>query len=228
LYRRFELANKPTMVWVLGDREVSAMEEDRELGERDGPAGDESDRPIPVYPLGSGGACLLGIAPGGLDRSPVISEPKGSTPLESAQPDLVIPPSALWAMKDLRHGRFGLSSDDEFEQIRWDSGADDPDARIYVIDDGDDHCMVCRLVGTSPDGCTYCLVARVKRLDFEDVRAGWAEPVDLFSRGKEFTLCGVVEGTISNIFRVAGYRRYRDVPGDYLPPTGFIEFDRPL
>jgi hypothetical protein len=131
-------------------------------------------------------------------------------------------------MKYLRHGRFGLSPDDEFEQIRWASGADDPDARIYVIDDGDDHCMVSRLVGVSPDGCTYCLVARVKRLDFEDVRAGWAQPVDLFSRGKEFTLCGVVEGTISNIFRVAGYRRHKDVPVDYLAPAGFIEFDRPL
>ncbi|HEV3132070.1 MAG TPA: hypothetical protein VGY51_08920 [Acidimicrobiales bacterium] len=71
-------------------------------------------------------------------------------------------------------------------------------------------------------------MARVKRLDFEDVRAGWAQPVDLFSRGKEFTLCGVVEGTISNIFRVAGYRRHKDVPVDYLAPAGFIEFDRPL
>jgi hypothetical protein len=78
--------------------------------------------------------------------------------------------------------------------------------------------MVARLVGVSADGCTYCLVARVKRLDFEDVRAGWAQSVDLFSRGKEFTLCGVVEGALSNVVRVAEYRKYKDVPIDYLHP----------
>jgi hypothetical protein len=122
----------------------------------------------------------------------------------------------------------GSSHDDGLDQIRWASGPDDPDAEIYVIDDGDGHCMVSRLVGLSPDGCTYCLVARVKRLDFEDVRSGRAEVLDLFSRGKQFTLCGVVEGAISNVVRVAGYRRYKDVPANYLPPTALIEFDGPL
>ena len=204
------------------------MEEDGDSGERDGPADDHNDRPMPVYPLGSRGAWLLGIAPGGLGRSPVISEPKRSTPLQSDQPELVIPSGPLWAMKYLRHRRFVLSPDDEFEQVRWASAVDDRDARIYVIDDGDDHCMVSRLVGTSPDGCSYYLVARVKRLDFDDVRTGRAESGDLFSRGKEITLCGVVEGAISNVFRAARFRRYRDVPADYLPPGGLIEFDAPL
>ena len=88
--------------------------------------------------------------------------------------------------------------------------------------------MVARLVGGSADGCTYCLVARVKRVDFEDVRAGWAQAIDLFSRGREFTLCGVVEGAVSNVVRVADYRKYKDVPPDYLPPASYIAFDQPL
>ena len=120
-----------------------------------------------------------GSPPGGLGSSPVISEPRGSTPLESARPDPVIPSSPLWAMKYLRHARLGRSPDREFDQIRWASADEDRGAIVYVIDDGDDHCVVARLVGESADGCTYCLVARVKRLDFEDVRAGWAQPVDL-------------------------------------------------
>ncbi|MGA7420695.1 MAG: hypothetical protein WB765_06845 [Acidimicrobiales bacterium] len=60
------------------------------------------------------------------------------------------------------------------------------------------------------------------------VRAGWAQSADPFSRGKEFTLCGVAEGAVSNVVRVAEYRKFRDVPADYLPPADFIEFDGPL
>jgi hypothetical protein len=207
---------------------VSAVDEDRELGELDGPVGNEHDRPTAMHPGGSGDAWLAGVAPGGFGISPLMREPKGSTPLESAQSDELIPTSARWAMKYLRHGRIGSSHDDGLDQIRWAARPDDPDAEIYVIDDGYGHCMVSRSVGLSPDGCTYCLVARVKRLDFEDVRSGRAEALDLFSLGKEFTLCGVVEGAISNVVRVAGYRRYKDVPADYLLHSGLIEFDGPL
>jgi len=157
-----------------------------------------------------------------------MRESKGSTPLESTPGEVRIPSSPLWAMKYLRHGGLGSSRDEGPDQIRWTSDPDDRDTGIYVIDDRSDHCMVSRLVGVSPDGCTYFLVARVKRLDFEDVRSGRAESLGLFSRGKEFTLCGVVEGAISNVVRVAGYRRYKDVPAAYLPPTGLIEFDAPL
>jgi hypothetical protein len=224
----WSLPCQPGTVRVLSRREMSAMAEDGELGELDRPADGENNGPNPVHPLGTGDGWLLGVAPGGFGNSPVISEPKASTPLESARPDPVIPSSPLWAMKYLRHARLGRSPDREFDQIRWASADDERGAIVYAIDDGDDHCMVARLVGVSADGCTYCLVARVKRLDFEDVRAGWAQSVDLFSRGKEFTLCGVVEGALSNVVRVAEYRKYKDVPIDYLPPASFIVFDRPL
>jgi hypothetical protein len=41
-------------------------------------------------------------------------------------------------------------------------------------------------------------------------------------------LCGVAEGAVSNVVRVAEYRKFRDVPADCLPPAGFIDFDGPL
>jgi hypothetical protein len=223
-----EQDNCPGNVREPNRRQVSAMDEDRELGELDGPVDDQHDRPTAMHPSATGEAWLAGVAPGGFGISPLMREPKGSTPLESDHGDALIPASALWAMNYLRHARLGASHDGGLGHIRWVSGPEDPDAGIYVIDDGSGHCMVSRLVGVAPDGCTYCLVARVKRLDFEDVRSGRAKVLDLFAPGKEFTLCGVAEGAISNVVRIAGYRKYRDVPPDYLPPTGFIEFDEPL
>jgi hypothetical protein len=112
---------------------------------------------------------------------------------------------ALWAMKYLRHAWFSSSSEsDAIDHIRWKStDVDGDEPALFVIDDGYDHCMVARFVGSSPDGCTYCLVARILRLDFEEVRNGEMEPSELFSLGKGFTLCGVVAGSISNIVRVA-------------------------
>jgi hypothetical protein len=235
--------------------------------------GAEEDGPVVTSPIPTVGAALsMGFA-GGLGQSPVMLEPKNSTPFDVAEPGHGVPASALWAMKYLRHGRYGLSSaDDGADRIRWASdeartaeadgaptkSSDEPDVEVdrddsatadqvteadgatdtdggtdegvpvYVIDDGSDHCMVARLVGESPDGCTYSLVARIKRVDFDDVRAGWAPAADLFSHGKEFTLCGVVEGSVSNVVRVAGYRRYKHVPVEYLPPSPFIEFDEPI
>ena len=35
------------------------------------------------------------------------------------------------------------------------------DHTLYMVDDGRKHCVVSREVGTSPDGCTYCLVASI-------------------------------------------------------------------
>jgi hypothetical protein len=253
------------------DEEPGPEEEDGTEQPSDGWGDDfASDHDGPAaFPMpGLSGALSRGVA-GGLGQSPVILEPKNSTPFEVAEAGHAVPTSALWAMKYLRHGRYGLSSgDDGPGRIRWASdevteagGTDDatdstdvpdepngPEAEagpdesateddvtgsdeggpVYVIDDGSDHCMVARLVGSSPDGCTYSLVARIKRPDFDDVRAGWAPATDLFTRGKEFTLCGVVEGSVSNVVRVAGYRRYKHVPVEYLPPSPFIRFDEAI
>jgi hypothetical protein len=202
---------------------------DEDQGDPRAPVGGDVDPPVPVFPLSTRSAWLLRTASGALGQSPLLAQPNESTPLQSAEPEGGVPASPLWAMKYLRHGQIGMpSGDPESGGIRWSSDDRGGSTGVFVIDDGDDHCMVARLVGASPDGCTYCLVARIKRPDFDDVRAGWAEPAALFSLGKEFTLCGVVEGPVSNVIRVAGYRRYKDVPVEYLPPTGFIDFDGTL
>ena len=199
------------------------------MAEKDGPdetVGGDDDRPIPIFPLGNRSLWLLKTAEGGLGHSPLLSEPKGSTPLDSRETEGSIPSAALWAMKDMRRKLFNTTSGSD--AIRWQSGEEDEHLAVYVIDDGYDHCMVARFVGSSPDGCTYCLVTRIKRLDFEDVRNGEAEAPTLFSLCHSFGLCGVVEGSISNVVRVAGYRRYRDVPAEYLPPSTFIQFAESL
>jgi hypothetical protein len=194
-----------------------------------GPLFEDRVDPVPVVPLANRSAWKVGFMSGAFGQSPVIAEPHGSTPFESAESQGTVPASPLWAMKYLRHaGIVSSSHDGEFGRIRWSSDDSGGAAGVYVMDDGDDHCMVARLVGAAPDGCTYCLVARISRPDFEDVGAGWAQATDLFSHGRELTLCGVVEGSVSNVIRVARYRSYRDVPPDYLPPSGFIDFDEAL
>jgi hypothetical protein len=155
--------------------------------------------------------------------APKMSEPVTSTPLAIGESDGSIPAGPLWAMKYLRHGQHGpLTGHDAPEELRLAVGAEDE--MLYVIDDGASHCMVARRVGSAPDGCLYCLVARVKVDDVQDVRDGWAPLSDIFALGRELTLCGVVEGSVSNVVRVASYRKYRDVPDEYLPPSPFIEF----
>jgi hypothetical protein len=129
-------------------------------------------------------------------------------------------------MRDLRHKLFSAASDSDV--IRWVSGGEDAHTATYAIDDGYDHCMVARMVGVSPDGCTYCLVTRVKRLDFEEVRQGQADVSVLMSLGHGFTLCGVTAGLVSNVVHVARYRRVKDVPVEYLPGSEFIHFAEAL
>jgi hypothetical protein len=151
------------------------------------------------------------------------SEPATSTPLAIGESESSIPTGPLWAMKYLRHGQHNaLTGQNAPEALRL--AVSTGDETIYAIDDGASHAMVARRVGSAPDGCLYCLVARVRIEAVLDVREGLAPLADVFGGGKELTLCGVVEGSVSNVVRVASYRKYRDVPADYLPPSPFIEF----
>jgi hypothetical protein len=154
--------------------------------------------------------------------APILHEPTESTPFALGEGDDSVPNGPLWAMKFLRHRQGGTQSDDDPMRLRVAIG--DGAAAVYAIDDGDSHAMVARRVGSSPDGCLYCLVSRVERIDVEEVRSGLAPPFDIFSRGRELTLCGVFEGTVSNVVRVASYRRLKDVPSEYRPPADFIDF----
>jgi hypothetical protein len=183
----------------------------------------EDRRPYPLTP-GRGGLLksFFGSSLAFNGGAP-ISEPANSTPLAIGESEGSVPPGPLWAMKYLRHGQHGpLTGHDAPEELRLAVRAGDQ--TVYVIDDGASHCMVARRVGSAPDGCLYCLVGRVKIDEVQDVRDGWEPLSGLFSHGRELTLCGVVEGSVSNVVRVASYRKYRDVPDQYLSPSPFIEF----
>jgi hypothetical protein len=134
-----------------------------------------------------------------------------------------IPPAPLWAMRTRMHSLRHLDPGEE-GRIRRRLGADD-DA-VYVIDDGPDHCMVGRRVGEAPDGCVYCLVARISLEEYADVVAGVVALTEVFSDARDISLCGVFEQdeASSNVFLVQHYRRPRDVPADYLPSSPFLEF----
>lgn len=188
---------------------------------------DHDDRPTPIHPLAAKRQWPLGVS-GLAGIPPIISEPDRSTPLDSDHEVSDIPVAPLWAMKYLRHSRLEPPMSDDDDRIRWATPGDDPRTTAYVIDDGDRHCMLARTVGSGFDRATYHLVARVDRLDFEDVRSGWTEAVDLWAKAKEFTLCAVAEGAISNVVSVKAFRRLDDVPGEYLPPSDLLSFDEPL
>ncbi len=159
-----------------------------------------------------------GLAP--LDDGAVPAPP---VPVDLPPGEDHIPPAPLWAMRTRVHSNRRLEPGEE-GRIRRRLGDDDEDA-VYVIDDGPDHCMVGRRVGGAPDGCVYCLVARVTLEGYSDVMAGAVDRDDIYADARDISLCGVFEdGDASNVFLVQHYRRGRDVPPDYLPPTPFLEF----
>jgi hypothetical protein len=162
------------------------------------------------------------LSEAGIGVSPVLFEPDKSTPLEPDSPDATIPPAALWAMEDRKHGS-RLSPVDEDETIRRCLG--EQDLTLYVMDDGRSHCMICRLVGDDDDGCIYCLVARVRLDQFEQLRDQQVALEDAFVDARDISLSAVFEGeTASNVVPVQHYRRVEDVPVEYLPGQPFLHF----
>jgi hypothetical protein len=154
---------------------------------------------------------------------PPLERPGSSTPLESEEPEDTIPPAPLWAMKDRRHF-WGVAGHGDADRIRARIG--EGDATVYFIDDGRDHCMVGRRVGSVPEGSVYCLVGRVPLELYQDVSNGSVPTTEVFSRARDLELCAVFEdeALASDVYAVAHYRRSSDVPPEYLPPSPFIEF----
>src|SRR6202035_6024571 len=76
----------------------------------------------------------------------------------------LVPTAPLWAMRTRMHSARHLEPGEE-GRIRRRVG--DGDDAVYVIDDGADHCMIGRPVGAAPDGCVYCLVARIAFEEYE-------------------------------------------------------------
>lgn len=174
--------------------------------------------------------------PGDLVVSPVAGpEPEplvGSglaSPLGEDEPEGVIPPSPLWAMKEHRHVQWRLPVVGDHERIREavGEGADG----IFLIDDGRHHAMVGRRVGGSVDGCEYSLVGRISAEWCDGLRRATVAPAAAFDDAAELALCGVVvdEPTASaNVFDVAHYRRLDDVPEEYRPGAPYLRFPEDL
>jgi len=186
------------------------------------PAGEDG---VPAIIVPAGGRRVRWVpegAEGAYGQGPLLGDPEGPTPLADDLPDRGIPPPALWAMKGLRTSWSAGASDGD--ALRWHSGGDE---RLDVIDDGPHHCMISRLVGWTPDGTVFCLVSRISRVDFELARQGQEDVGDLLSLGRRFSLCGVTDGPVGNVVLAASYRRYRDIPLEYLPPSPPVEFEEP-
>jgi hypothetical protein len=158
---------------------------------------------------------------------PTMPVPPQSTPLEIGEPEGVVPPAPLWAMKDRRHF-FALHGHSDAVRVRERLGVGD-DA-VYFIDDGRTHCMVGRRVGQTSDGCVYCLVGRIKLGEFEDIMQGRSRAAQAFSDAHDVALCGVFEddSQASDVILVQHYAHSGDVPAEYLPSNPFIEFDEDL
>ena len=120
----------------------------------------------------------LHFTPESVGSTDPIAAPTAATPLEADEPEGVVPPSPLWAMKDRRHEQwlfFGHA-----DRLRLVVGTGD--AAVYVIDDGKHHCMIGRRVGASLDGVVYSLVARVARGTSDALVSGAISGAAAFAR----------------------------------------------
>ena len=155
-----------------------------------------------------------------------VTAPEDATPLEEDEPEGVIPPSPLWAMKERRHEQL-LHLFGHPHRIRACVG--DGDAAVYAIDDGTRHCMIGRRVGATLDGCVYSLIARVPKATYDALAAGSIDGREAFLSSSEAGLSGTVEVPgVSNIFDVDYYQHPDEIPDEYLPPSPFLEFAQDL
>jgi hypothetical protein len=168
----------------------------------------------------------LHFLPGTEDLAFPVTAPENATPLEEDEPEGVIPPSPLWAMKERRHEQF-LHLFGHPHRIRACVGSGD--AAVYAMDDGTRHCMIGRRVGATRDGCVYSLTARVTKDLYESLASGAIDGKQAFLSATEAGLCGTVEEPgVSNVFDVDYYQHGGEIPDEYLPPQPFIEFAQDL
>ena len=165
-----------------------------------------------------------GFAPIGLAGAPApVFMPTSSTRLDEDDAEGVIPHAPLWSMKYHRHFHLFDRTD---ARIRDAFGQGDH--AIYVIDDGRRHCVVGRIIGAGPDGCTYCLVAQITIEAYDRLVSG-EDPIDrVFADARGPAVCAVfeaaVEGAPSNVTLTEQYPTIDDVPPEYRSPSPFIEF----
>jgi len=165
----------------------------------------------------------------GIAQGPLVGR-GDSTPLEEDEPEGVVPPSPLWAMKMRRHVQWHLlPSHERHDRVRQAVGTGDD--TVYVIDDGRHHVMLGRRVGAVRGEVEYALVGRAPRASYEALVAGTLAPRRAFDDATELLLCGTaVEEAIvaSNLVEVANYASAADIPADYLPGAPYIQFAEDL
>ncbi len=154
-----------------------------------------------------------------------IDSPTEVTPLEQDEPEGIIPPSPLWAMKERRHEQLHLFGHPARIRVCVGTG----DAAVYAIDDGKHHCMIGHRVGATLDGCVYSLVGRVTKDTYEALAAGSIDGKQAFFAAHEIGLSGTAEAPgVSNVFDVDYYDSGDDIPAEYLPGSPYLEFARDL
>ena len=189
------------------------------------PTGQGADQPV-ISPEGLGAfpiSSVSGLSPSAIGVFPLDVDPALSTPLDAdSQSEEAIPRALWWAMKDRKHHRRLL---EETEPGYLRSGLGHDDSGLYFVDDGGDHCMIGRLVGSSSDGCEYCLVARVPSYRYDELRDGDLPVSEAFSDARDVCLCCVfADDRTSDITVVEHYRHAADIPPEYLSPSPLIEF----
>ena len=155
-----------------------------------------------------------------------VTAPTDATPLDEDEPENIVPPSPLWAMKERRHEQlFHLFGHPE--RVRQSLGSGD--AAVYVIDDGKRHRMIGRRVGATHDQCVYSLIGRITAETHQSLVAGAIDGAQAFHQASEVALVGTAEDPgVSNIFDVEHYQSPDEVPAEYLPPSAFITFTQDL
>ena len=163
------------------------------------------------------------LSPSGIGVFPLDVDTALSTPLDADTPNgETIPLAVLWAMKARKHHHRPL---DPEEPGYVHSVLGDADSALYFVDDGDEHCMMGRLVGQSFDGLEYCLVARIPTHIYEDLRNGDTPVTQAFSDARDICLCSVFKDErTSDVSIVQHYGHVADIPLEYLPPSPSIEF----
>jgi hypothetical protein len=207
------VAQEGIRIQMTDDTEPLAPEDDPDFISSDGPN-------EPVFGVAASSPAGMMSAP-----NPVFM-PTKSLRLEEDDTDGVIPHAPLWSMKYHRHLHLFDRTD---TPIRAAFG--EGDQAVYLIDDGRKHCVVSRVVGASPDGCTYCLVAQISMETYERLANGEMAADAIFAGARDFAMCAVFEAQVedapSNVTVAEQYAGLDDVPAEYLSPNPFIEFDDP-
>ncbi|MCL4445744.1 MAG: hypothetical protein M1134_02545 [Actinobacteria bacterium] len=212
----------------MGVEDVDVMNDDVEPDE-DGDGESEYGRMVVDSPRSHpepGDVVVTSVSPGtGVVPEPLVGR-RLSSPLEDDEPEGVIPPSPLLAMKMRRHGQMHIfHSHDDDTRVRDVLG--DGDETLYVIDDGRNHVMLGRRVGSTETGAEYSLIGRAQLEWYFSLKGGDVELREAFSQARDLRVCCTVsleDVLTANVFDVENFASAAEIPEDYLPGHPYMSF----